>query len=128
MMFYLMWAIIFYTSWLLSSTSEGGIFPLSVIFSLGNSRVHVCILYHSNMASYVEALINERLSWSTILWIPNINLYNSHVWFWRDLDDLWFRSNVNIVKYVSKLDNHFHHIRVNKSVSIFNKIHNSKNL
>jgi len=43
----------------LSLTSKCSIFPLLVVFVLGNTKVYICILNSSNIAFHIKRLINK---------------------------------------------------------------------
>ena len=53
--------------------------PLPTAFTLENTKIHVSILNSYDKTFYVKALINDFFCRWTILWIPNINLHNSHI-------------------------------------------------
>jgi len=56
-------------------------------------------------SSYVELSVNKGFSFGAALSIPNIDPYDDHVGFWRDLDYSEFRSQDNIVENVGILEN-----------------------
>jgi len=60
--------------------------PFPAIFALGNAWIHVCASNGGNESFYVEPLVNKGFSFGAALSIPNVNLYYSHVRFWRNLD------------------------------------------
>ena len=43
----------------LNSTRESCMFPLLVVLVLGNTRIHICALNGSNLASHIEGSVNE---------------------------------------------------------------------
>jgi len=57
-MFDLVWTIAFNTTRALALASKSSISLLPAILVLGNTKVHVCGLYSSDVASYIEAAIN----------------------------------------------------------------------
>ena len=82
----LMWAVTFDIFCPLDSTYACRMIPFPTIFTLGNTWIHVCALNGSDEFSYVKPLINKGFSFGATLSIPNVNLYYSHVGFWRNLD------------------------------------------
>jgi len=55
--------------------------PLPAIFALGDSRVHVCSSYGSDISANVKAPINKALSFAATLVIPDVNPNYGHVRF-----------------------------------------------
>jgi len=62
------------------------LFP--AILALWIARVYVCFSDSSNMTFYIEASINKKFCFCTILEIPNVDLYHGHVRFGRSLDNM----------------------------------------
>jgi len=69
----------------LDLASKSSISSLPAILVLRNTKVHVHISYGSNMASYIETVIDYSFSKHTAFWIPNINPKIAI----SDLDDTW---------------------------------------
>ncbi len=46
----------------LSSTSKYGMFPLSVVLVLENTRIHICASNSNNIASHIKELINKSFN------------------------------------------------------------------
>ena len=61
--------------------------PLPAVFALGDTRVHICSMNGSNVASNIEVSIDQSFNIITTLSIPNIYLDNHHIGFGWDLDD-----------------------------------------
>jgi len=61
----------------LNLARKGCVSPFPAIFALGNSRVHVGTLYSSNMASYIEAMVNKNFSRCTALEVPDVDPHRS---------------------------------------------------
>jgi len=99
--------------------------PFLATFALGDSRVHVGILYSSNVASYIKAMINKNFSRCTALGVSDVDPHNNHVRFGRYFDDSWFGSQKNVIEKVCILSNCLDYAGVNKSVSTFNQIRNT---
>jgi len=78
-------------------------FLLPTILALRYSRIHVSILYHNDISSYIKTSVNEGLSLRTTLCILYVNLNNNYIWFVQSLDNSWFRSKSHIVKDMSGL-------------------------
>lgn len=74
MVFKFVQSIALNTSQALSSISKGGVFLLLAILILEDFRVHVCILYGDNVASNIEAAVDESLGRCTTLGILYIVL------------------------------------------------------
>jgi len=57
-MLYLVGAVAFDTFKTLNSTCKSGVSSLPAIFTLGDTKVYVCSMDSSNVASYIEASID----------------------------------------------------------------------
>jgi len=57
----------------LDSARESSVSPLPAIFALGDSRVHVCPSYSSDIPANIKVPIDEALSFVTTLMIPNVD-------------------------------------------------------
>ena len=77
------------------------------------------------MASNIKALIDEIFGFGTILNVPNVEPYDSYIWFRRDFDNFWPRCDNNIVENVTILDYYFDQIGWNGSIRIFKKVRNT---
>jgi len=64
---------------------------LPTILILRNTGVHVGFSDGCDMLSYIETFVNKTLSLYTILKVPNVNLYNSHIRLGGSLDDASMR-------------------------------------
>jgi len=62
-----MWSIAFDISGPVCSTCESRVAPFPTVLALWNSRVHVCAMYHSNISSNIESLVDDALSLGPIL-------------------------------------------------------------
>jgi len=76
MMFEFVWAIIFYAPGLLKSTYISSMFLFPTILALEDFWIHICTMNSANVATNVEASVNEALSFCTALSVPYIDLYN----------------------------------------------------
>ena len=81
--------------------------PLPAILVLWYTQVHICTLNYYNETTGVEPLVNDFLSIGSILCVPNVNTYDSHVRFGGYLDDAWFRGKDNVIEQVIILQNIF---------------------
>ena len=72
--------------------------PLPAVFTLGNAWIHVSIPNSSNILANIEASVNESLSFTSALDIPNVYPDNRHVQFRQNLDNSWFGHQVDIIK------------------------------
>ena len=70
------------------TASESDMSPLLAILVLRNTKVHVDFSNSYDLPIYIKAFINKTPCFHTILRIPNINPYNSYVWFKRYLDNI----------------------------------------
>jgi len=52
--------------------------PLTVLI-LGHAYVYIYIPYGGNIISYVKAMVNKFLSFTSTLNVPDIKLYNGHI-------------------------------------------------
>ena len=68
-----MWSIALDILGTLDSARKGSVSPLSAVFALGDTRVHVCPSNSSDIPADVEAPVDETLSFVTALMIPNVN-------------------------------------------------------
>ena len=60
------------------------LFP--VILTLRYTRIHIGTSNHSDVAFYIEASVDKPFYIVATLDVPDVNLYDSHVGFGRDLD------------------------------------------
>ena len=64
---------------LLDMTYPGHMTPFLAILALQDSWVHICSLYYSNKASYIEVSVDDHFHIGTILCVPYVDLYYSYV-------------------------------------------------
>ena len=102
--------------------------PLPAILVLWYTWVHICTLNYYNETTGVEPLVNDFLSIGSILCVPNVNTYDSHVGFGGYLDDVWFRGKDNVIEQVIILQNIFDIIWWNSIVHLFADVWNTYNL
>lgn len=76
------------------------------------------------MTFYVEASVDKSLGECTALWILNINPNNRYIWFGRNFDNMWFKSNSNVVKDMSRFDDWLYYTWIDRYISAFNVIRN----
>ena len=81
--------------------------PLLAILALWYAWVHIYTPNYCNETTNVEPLVNDFLSVGSVLRVPNVNPYDSHVRFGGYLDDIWFRDKDNIIEQVVVLQNIF---------------------
>jgi len=67
---------------------------------LGNTGIHVRSANRGNVFAYVEASVNQEFSVLSALHVPNINPNDSHIGFWRNIDNPWFGCKGNVVENV----------------------------
>jgi len=60
---------------------------LLTILILRNTGVHVGFSDGCEVLSYIKTFVNKTLSLCTILKVPNVNLYNSHIGLVESLND-----------------------------------------
>ena len=70
----------------LNSAKKGCMTLFPAILALRYSRVHIGTSNHSNVASYIEASVDEFFGITTTLDIPYIKLDDGYVRFERDLN------------------------------------------
>jgi len=107
MMFRFVQPIAFDTFGSLDAARVCGMSPFPAVFTLGDSRIHVCSLYRSDVFAHIEASVNEEFSISPALHIPNINPNDGHVGFGRDLDNPWFGCEENVIENMILFENSF---------------------
>ena len=100
---------------------------LPTILVLWHSRVHVRTMDHCNIASYVKSTIDYSFGILTHLDVPDVNLYNSHVWLGRHLDNTRLWSKYNIVEYVIILKNFFNFFWSNMTIGFLANKRNTHN-
>ena len=105
MILWFIWSITFDAFRSLDSAQKCGVFPFPTIFTLWNSGVHVSSSYCSNIPSYVETLINQALSSTPALNVPDVDPNDWHVWLWQHFNDMWLGSKCNVVKDLILLNN-----------------------
>jgi len=64
--------------------------PFPAILVLRYAQIHIGTSDHSDIASYVKVSVDETLCIVATLDIPDIDPYNGHIRFGRDLDYLGF--------------------------------------
>jgi len=72
-------ALLIFGTMYTASKSGISISLLPTILALRDTRIHVGFSDSCDLLTYIEVFVNKILSFCTILRIPNINLYNSHV-------------------------------------------------
>jgi len=65
---------------------------------------------YNDVASNIEALINEIFGFGTTLNVPNVKPYNGHIQCRRDFNNSWPRYNNNIIENVVILDDFLNYI------------------
>ena len=93
----------------LDSRWECNAFLLSAILLLRNTRIYICTSDNSNVASYIEAPINQLLHFLTTLNIPNVHLDDGYIWFGRNFDNTWLQYQNDIVDDATSFDDFFNH-------------------
>ena len=111
----------------LNMTNTCYIASLSTILALWHSRVHVYTPDHYNVSSYIKLMIDYGLCILTHLDVPNVDLYNSHIWLGRHLDNTRLWSEYNIVENVIVLENIFNFIQSDMTVGFLANIRNTHN-
>jgi len=53
--------------------------PLPAVFALGDTGIHICTFNSSDVASYIEAPINQLLCFPTTLNVPNVYSDDGHI-------------------------------------------------
>ena len=82
----------------LDSTRESCVSPLPAIFALGDSQVHVCSSYGSNISANVKVPINKVLSFAATLVIPDVNPNYGHVRFWGYFNNPRSHSKFDVIE------------------------------
>jgi len=124
-MFNLVRSITFDILGTLGLTHKNDMSPLPTILTLKSTWIHVCSTNSCNMTSYVEASVDKSLGRCTALWIPDINPNDRHIWFGRNFDNTWFRSNSNIIKDVSRLNDWLYYTWIDRYIGAFDVIRNT---
>jgi len=79
MIFRFVWSIALDTSQALSSASKSSMSLLSAIFTLGDSRVHICAKNSGNIVFYIKISVNQTFSIATTLDISYVQPYNCYI-------------------------------------------------
>ena len=77
--FTLVWTIVLNVLQFLNLMCKSSIIPFPAVFALEGTRNHVCIMNGHNIASNIEASVNQILSFLYTLGIPNIYLNDSYI-------------------------------------------------
>ena len=88
-------------------TDSSYITPLPIILALWYAWVHIYTLNCCNETTNIEPSVNDFLSVGSILHVPNVDPYDSHVRFRGYLDNTWFRDKNNVIEQVVVLQNIF---------------------
>ena len=102
--------------------------PLPTILVLWHFRVHVHTMDHCNIASYIKLMIDYSFGILTCLGVPDIDLYNSHIWLGRHLDNTRLWSEYDIIEYVIVFKNFFNFFWSNTTVGFLTNKRNTYNL
>ena len=103
----------------LNTTNSYSMSPFPVVFTLQNTWVYICTMYHSNETSHIEVSVDDRFGFGTILSVPNINPNNGHIWFQRNFDNSWPRGENNVVEDMVVFENFLDVFRRNMRVWLF---------
>ena len=90
--FQFVWTIVFLTFWSMHVTCICNVTPLPAVLVLRNAKVYIGSSNCSNIAFYIEACVDKAFCFHTILRIPNVDPYHSHVRFGWCLDNMRLRS------------------------------------
>ena len=90
----------------LSYNKDSVILPPTVLV-LEYAWVHICTLYGDYVIFYIKAMVNKSLNFTPTLNIPDIKPYNGYIQLWEHFDNMWFKYEHNIVKYLILFDNIF---------------------
>ena len=108
-------------------TCEGSVPPLLAVLVLQNTRVHVSATDSSNITTDIEVSADKCLSSCTTLRVPYIYPENHHVRLRGNLNNTNFGYNIDIVEDVYWFDDYFHHFRVDRHISTFLDVWDTKN-
>jgi len=78
-MFGFIWTVAFDTLRTLNPACTGQMSQFPTVFTLRNTWVYVSTMNCSNVASNIEALIDETFDFGTTLNIPNVEPYNGYI-------------------------------------------------
>jgi len=62
-------------------------FLFLTIFTLGNTQIYISISNSGDVATNVEAPIDETFGFGSRLNVPDVDLNNEHIRFWRNFND-----------------------------------------
>jgi len=96
--FQFVWSIALDAFCPLDSTRESCMSPLLAIFALGDSWVHVCSSYGSDISANIKAPINKALSFAATLVIPDVDPNYGHVRFQEYFNNSRSCSKFDVVK------------------------------
>ena len=109
----------------LDAVHSSHVTPLPTILILRNTWVHVGPVYHGDITSNVEMSVDNFLSVGSILHIPDVNLYDSHVWLRWNLDNSRFKCKNDFVEDIVLFEDFFNIFREDVSVSLVIEVTNS---
>ena len=72
-------AVTLHTFSLLDAVHSSHVIPLPTILTLRNTWVYVGPVYHGDITSNIEMSVDNFLGIGSILHVPDVNLYDSHV-------------------------------------------------
>ena len=100
-------SIAFDTSGSMCSACYSQVSPLLVVLALRDSKIHVGTTYSGNKVSNVKTTVDDWLSFGTVLWVSDINLYYSWVRFGWSLNNVRLRHENDVIEYMSFFDYSF---------------------
>lgn len=78
---------IFYIFSTLNSACTSHMFLFLTIFTLGNTQIYISISNSGDVATNVEAHIDEAFGFGSRLNVPDVDLNNEYIRFWRNFND-----------------------------------------
>ena len=78
---------IFYIFSTLNSACTSHMFLFPTTFALGNTQIYISTSNSGDVATNVEASIDETFGFGSRLNVPDFDLNNEHIRFWGNFDD-----------------------------------------
>ena len=97
--FDLLKAIVLQIPNILKAAHKGSVFPLPTVLALLDAGNHVHAMNSSDKAASIKAAVNECLGCQATLRVSYVNPNYHYIGFRKYFDDIWFRYDVDIVKY-----------------------------
>jgi len=126
--FYFMRTVAFDTFRSMHTTHEGHLSLFLTIFTLIDTRIHICSLNCCNVTSDIKAFVDVTFNLGTTLRVLYINPNYCYIRFRKNFNNMGVESKNNVIENISSLENSLDNVWCYWKVSVFDIIENTQNL